>query len=383
MGMVLIIVPVYKDEMSVLEKISYKQLHKVLGNYEICIVAPEYLHLSEEILKSDVRVEWFEKKYFQNVAAYSKLLLSVEFYERFIDYKYILIYQLDAFVFCDRLEYFCKLGYDYIGAPWLTGVCEYENLERKILYVGNGGFSLRNVEKSIYAIKNKVKEYEIYRNRNEDAFFSACDAEDCRVAPVNVALEFAFERQIRGCFKQNHNRLPFGCHAWERYDLEFLYKYIEKFGYKLDENIIAAGNEDKINENEYIWKKRNSKLIESDVAFYGINDKLNSLFEKKVKFVYLWGAGYIGKYIRKLFLDSGICVAGYIDSAVEKQKNGIDGLAVYAPAEIREDMKIIVTADRKKYGEIQDLLINSGMVYKNNFIFFEDLLPELEMGDYY
>ena len=35
----------------------------------------------------------------------------------FLEYQYMLIYQLDAFVFEDKLDYFCELGYDYIGIP--------------------------------------------------------------------------------------------------------------------------------------------------------------------------------------------------------------------------------------------------------------------------
>lgn len=44
-------------------------------------------------------------------------MLSAEFYDRFAAYEYVLIYQLDAFVFADRLAEFCQMGYDYIGAP--------------------------------------------------------------------------------------------------------------------------------------------------------------------------------------------------------------------------------------------------------------------------
>ena len=35
------------------------------------------------------------------------------------------------------------------------------------------------------------------------------------------ALEFSFELAPRYCFMMNGRRLPFGCHAWFRYDREF------------------------------------------------------------------------------------------------------------------------------------------------------------------
>lgn len=44
-------------------------------------------------------------------------MLEADFYRRFGKYKYMLIYQLDAFVFSDKLLDFCEMGYDYIGAP--------------------------------------------------------------------------------------------------------------------------------------------------------------------------------------------------------------------------------------------------------------------------
>lgn len=42
-----------------------------------------------------------------------------------------------------------------------------------------------------------------------------------RVATVEEALKFAFEGAPRKCFEMNGRRLPFGCHAWARYDRAF------------------------------------------------------------------------------------------------------------------------------------------------------------------
>ena len=46
------------------------------------------------------------------------MLLTADFYRRFTDYEYILIHQLDVFLFEDKLLEFCDMGYDYIGAPY-------------------------------------------------------------------------------------------------------------------------------------------------------------------------------------------------------------------------------------------------------------------------
>jgi hypothetical protein len=84
------------------------------------LVQPEGLE-NDYITKkySNISVESFPKRYFENIEGYNELLLSASFYERFLDTKYILIYQLDAFVFKDELQEWCDKGYDYI-APWIA-----------------------------------------------------------------------------------------------------------------------------------------------------------------------------------------------------------------------------------------------------------------------
>ena len=62
----------------------------------------------------------FENKNFTSRNSYSKLLLSSKFYERFSDYDYMLIYQLDCLIFSNDLKKWTDLNYDYIGAPWFA-----------------------------------------------------------------------------------------------------------------------------------------------------------------------------------------------------------------------------------------------------------------------
>jgi hypothetical protein len=40
------------------------------------------------------------------------------------------------------------------------------------------------------------------------------------------AVAFSFEVAPRFCFQQNSKRLPFGCHAWPKYDREFWEPYL-------------------------------------------------------------------------------------------------------------------------------------------------------------
>ena len=70
--------------------------------------------------------------------SYSDYVLSSEFYDTFKAYDYMLLYQLDAFVFEDRLMEFWELKYDYIGAPSIYGM-ECHVLGKQLLYDGKDG----------------------------------------------------------------------------------------------------------------------------------------------------------------------------------------------------------------------------------------------------
>lgn len=372
-----IVVPMYKEEMTNLERISFLQMIRVLDRYDIYIVAPESLPLPKEVMEHSLFVEYFKREYFQSIASYNQLMLSKEFYGRFIIYDYILIYQLDAFVFYDRLEYFCNLGYDYIGAPWLSGVSEYLNIGRRVIYVGNGGLSLRKVESCRCAVIKRKAEYDIYKNRNEDIFFSVCDGEDFRVAPVSIALEFAFEREVKRCFAVNNKKLPFGCHAWEKYDFTFFKKYIEAYGYDFKNLNLKCGNLDDSNKKEYCYMQRVAELLENDEEFYGLKDKVSAVFaDKDENPLFLWGAGHVGRFVGKLFADCGISIEGYIDANADLYGILVEGYQVYSPKKLNQNSRIVITTDKKLYRDIMDKLQKIGLVYRKNYIVFEDILPE-------
>jgi hypothetical protein len=64
---------------------------------------------------------------------------------------------------------------------------------------------------------------------NEDYFWSfAATKYDTgfRIASVEEALRFSFEVVPRQCFEMNNRQLPFGCHGWAKYDLEFWKPYL-------------------------------------------------------------------------------------------------------------------------------------------------------------
>ena len=166
------------------------------------------------------------------------MLLS-NFYETFLECEYILIYQLDAFVFSDKLKYFCSLGYDYIGAAWpyMWGTTVRKAVENKniILHSGNGGLCLRKV-RSCY---NLLQNHEILAENwtsPEDCFFAYCGIRqdiDFKNAPVNVAYSFSAEFMPERVTRKNGGELPFGCHAFYRFSADFYFRTFKKLGYDL------------------------------------------------------------------------------------------------------------------------------------------------------
>ena len=104
----------------------------------------------------------FDASLFANIDGYNRLTKDVNFYKAFSDFEFFLIYQPDAWVFSDQLEYWCSQNYDYIGAPWIPGGGEidlspYDGY--KFVKSGNGGFSLRKTEYFVRLLSAKGAVY--------------------------------------------------------------------------------------------------------------------------------------------------------------------------------------------------------------------------------
>lgn len=265
--LVAVLTPVYHEELAPEEKISLGHLRHFLSSYDRYFIVPKGLQLR---LPGFERCD-FDPHFFTHTDAYSKLLLSPQFYEKFSDYEYILIYQLDCLVFSDQLAEWCRAGYDYIGAPLFRNKDEPQ---KGFSRVGNGGLSLRKVESFLKVLDSKryeeeevsywkqmftvplkdlerfpipgrwLKKTKVLRDArrgvgwyaslytlNEDLFWSdraKLFYPEFNIAPIDVALRFAFEAHPRYCFEQNNCQLPFGCHAWAKWDRAFWEPYLIK-----------------------------------------------------------------------------------------------------------------------------------------------------------
>jgi hypothetical protein len=263
---VAIVVPLSsRPELLPEEEVSMRHLCHFLAKYDKYLVVPS----RTAIHRDGFEVVHFPRNFFGSSAAHNRLLMWPPFYRAFENYEYILMYHLDSLVFSDELSRWCRAGVDYIGAPWLP--CD-DTPWVKEAKVGNGGFALMKVESMLNVLRNRrrtrpssfwadvalsnetlcrpvfrllaalpraaarstaidrlLKRWDQAQNpaihgRNNDLFWSFDAARflpTFRVATVEQGLRFAFEAAPRLCFELNQRQLPFGCHAWTKFDRSF------------------------------------------------------------------------------------------------------------------------------------------------------------------
>jgi hypothetical protein len=121
-----------------------------------------------------------------SITDYNNFLCSPNFWDLLlkIGCNHSLIFQVDTVLLKDCIDDF--LDYDYIGAPWFI---KFFN----ILEIGNGGLSLRNVEKMHYIVNNCPRKIHL---NNEDIYFSfylKTMKEGSKIPTIDVAKKFAME----------------------------------------------------------------------------------------------------------------------------------------------------------------------------------------------
>jgi len=249
------------------EELAFRHVRHYLSGYDKFVLIPD----DHPAVYPGFIPKRFPRTFFGSARAHGRLLLTETFYNAFLEYEYILIHHLDALVFRDELLQWCRAGYDYIGAPWLISSDTPHITQAK---VGNGGFSLRRVRSFLRVLNSheyfvepaeywrsycarttrlqqlmnwprKVLKERQYFNDvrwhirwalrgdvHEDRFwaeFATRYDPGFRIAPVDVAMRFAFEAEPRRCFERIGG-LPFGCHRWQKFDRTFYEPYLLKSG---------------------------------------------------------------------------------------------------------------------------------------------------------
>lgn len=269
-----IVIPIFKKFENLLsyEKVSLKQCFKILANYPIVFFGPNGLDFETYVNFAkqngiSVGIKEFSPDYFSDVPSYSKLMLSLNFYESFREYSHMLIYQTDAYAFRDELRQWCSKGFDYIGAPWIEDKSG-KHITGEITGIGNGGFCIRDILQCIRVLssgkpfksfKDLKSEYHGYSKfqlllrypkiylrsltgykntgyhyasrfwGSEDDFWCTSvlnSRYQFSIAPLAEAVKFSFEVAPAQLYEMNNCELPFGCHAFHKHQPDFWKKFI-------------------------------------------------------------------------------------------------------------------------------------------------------------
>ena len=222
--LVAVVVPAYRPVSSD-DRIALRHLRAHLGEFDRYVVGD---HVPADGFTDFARAPACA---FTDRRAYNRMLTSEHFYQAFQRYEYILIYQLDCLVFSNQLEAWCRKGFDYVGAPWferwhraqVTPAAPSDDIIDGLGTVGNGGFSLRNVDAALAVLAaarsplyDRHVQKALARDLNEDIFWSFMAPQlldGFRIPSGREALQFSFETEPRYCYQQNDHQLPFGCHG--------------------------------------------------------------------------------------------------------------------------------------------------------------------------
>lgn len=258
-----VVIPIYRSILSDKEIISLTQCCKILSAHDLYLISPASLNCDKYYENAhqygvELHRETFAEQFFNGIRGYNQLCMTPSFYERFRSYDYMLIYQLDAYVFRDELDSWCNKGYDYIGAPWFEKYGSHEE-GNQLWRVGNGGFSLRKIDwfirflncKRLYGWKELKERYYLgtfksllvcihhwlgYWQSAKCLVSESGDHEDLivtfqagktklkpKIPTCEEAMYFSFEQSPSYLFSLT-KELPFGCHAWEKFEYEEFWK---------------------------------------------------------------------------------------------------------------------------------------------------------------
>ena len=273
---VAVVTPIYKSSLDQDEKLAlFNNLERLAQRPWILIHPPSNRSLIEAIIaqhpKILINTIELEAHNFDSIRSYNKMLLSSWFYRHFKPYTHILIAQLDTLIFGDQLSEWISLGFAYVGSPWYLGI---DNPKHPLQWLGggNGGLSLRHIQASLEVLAKPrwlygaIRSYEhqslpaewlraevralrqlLERSNGqsrtpqmyEDLFWSFIAprlSPGYQVAPPEVAINFAWELHPRDQY-QRAGKLPFGCHAWQRYDRGFWLNKLAGQGTSKDEPV--------------------------------------------------------------------------------------------------------------------------------------------------
>lgn len=262
-----VVIPVHKPVLSDDEEISLNACKRHLKDYDCYLVFPRGMNTDAyTAIFSDLLLQPVDPVWLSTVEQYNKMKLSISFYEKFVKYKFMLTYELDAYIFNANFDKAKVFSFDFIGAPFFEGFLAASS-NASFTKGCNSGFSVRNIQTCMHVLRSLAKyeghwtfykrtfarvprfgyylnkftrgRYDIYINGvlgfhfdnhhiNEDIVWSQIVPrlfKTFAVADPKSALRFSFEHNPERLLELNGGELPLGCHAWNKYS-NFWKKYI-------------------------------------------------------------------------------------------------------------------------------------------------------------
>jgi hypothetical protein len=201
---VVVVTPVWRPGLSDDELIRLRITERAAQSWQRVILHPEGMPIEriQQQLPSWT-YQSCEPHRLSSVQSYSSWLLQSDFYERFRGFEFMLIAQLDSVLL--RQPPSAAFDYDYLGAPWdppwrvivfqgqMRIIRAFGRMWGKKLVVGNGGLSIRRVERFAEAARQLAGSVapQVLRTANEDAVWSYfAEGLGLRVAPAHIASKF-------------------------------------------------------------------------------------------------------------------------------------------------------------------------------------------------
>ena len=239
----IIIIPLYKDYLYDYEEISLKQCINVLSEkYFINFIIPNNLSIDNLFNKYNINIKYnidydviyFDHKFFESINVFNKLLTNTILYDlivNHVNYKYMLLYELDGFVFYDNLQYWIDKDYDYVGSLSFEDNSIYDSDKINYYHI-IGGVSLRKIEYERQIIKY-FQENSKYLDENiwEDMLLSLY-SNNCKLVLANETFDFCWTHNYDKSYVLNNFKLPMFLHQYQK-DNKF-YNICKEIYYKND-----------------------------------------------------------------------------------------------------------------------------------------------------
>ncbi|WP_235806403.1 DUF5672 family protein, partial [Liquorilactobacillus vini] len=268
----------------------------------------------------------------------------------------------------NRLNEFCNLNYDYIGAPMYFPFGAD---------VGNGGFSLRKITSCIRMLKMRDQIYfnnpwQLSLEMMEDQFFSYCGIKkklNFKVSNVELAKRFALDACFEVKDKKTEKNIPFAIHKFNFISFSWKEK-ITELGFNLSEITLKE------------WKNFKKDAEQMKICFWEYKlyqspnlSKIKASFKKifPKKAVALWGYGTNGNRCQNLFKLAGIKISCIYDNAFSytKYENGTLYTNFYQTG-LKRDYPILISTSYYE-NEISEQLTSLGFKKNQDFFLFSEI----------